>query len=626
MILRWFNAHHVTEAGAVLADKFTPAAAQLDTAGAKARGDGMQEIVARLATEVQGLRLNFYQRAKLTNAFKWRLVENGVGKHLADEITRSLVLGALGRQGGQLTESEKPTHSPAKRRSQAADMLTTRGNHFFEEGDLDSALDCYAQVLRDNPRHPEALTNVGSVLFKKGRYIEAEQHFRGALALNPELAAALWNLGNVLRRRGYLSESESALRRAIKLRPDNVDAHSDLGFTLLLSGNTHAARARFQKVLKRKPVDASALLGLAEIAAMEGRWKDAEKLLDRVRDVDPNNTRAVSARAGLRKMTSADADWLRAAQALAESGVDPYEEALLRFAIGKYFDDVREYDRAFGSYKRANDILKSTAEPYDRTARTELVRDLARVYTRRSLAQPAAGASFSATPVFIVGMPRSGTSLVDQIICSHPLASGIGESQFWLQAMREHESVIRDGLIDESLREKLADSYLYTLREHSKASRIVDKTPLNSECLGLIHSVFPNARIIHMQRDPIDTCLSCYFQSFPLTLNFKLDLTDLAHFYKEHRRLIDHWRDVLPAGTMLDVPYADLVADQEGWTRRILDFIDLEWDERCLNFQQSDRSVATASFWQVRQEIYTTSVGRWRNYEKLIGPLLTLRS
>jgi hypothetical protein len=299
---------------------------------------------------------------------------------------------------------------------------------------------------------------------------------------------------------------------------------------------------------------------------------------------------------------------------------------MLRFAIGKYFDDVGDFGQAFESYKHANEILKVAAEPYDRKGRSDLVRDLIRVYTRDALADPGPGSSPSSTPVFVVGMPRSGTSLVYQIICSHPLAAGVGESPFWLQMMSKHDNAIRERMIDESLRETLAESYLSTLRAQSKsATRIVDKAPLNSDVLGVIHSVFPNARIIYMQRNPLDTCVSCYFQAFPLTLNFKLDLGDLAHFYKEHQRLIEHWRAVLPPGTILDVPYAELVADQEVWTRKILDFIGLEWSENCLNFQQSDRSVVTASYWQVRQTIYATSVGRWRNYEKFIGPLLTLR-
>ena len=157
------------------------------------------------------------------------------------------------------------------------------------------------------------------------------------------------------------------------------------------------------------------------------------------------------------------------------------------------------------------------------------------------------------------------------------------------------------------------------------ASRVVDKTPVNSDFLGMIYSVFPNARVIYMQRDPIDTCLSCYFQQFLIGMNFTFDLSDLVHYYREHQRIMAHWRAVLPPGFILDVPYEELVADQEAWSRKMLDFIGLEWDPRCLEFHSNKRQVTTASAWQVRQRVYKSSVARWRNYENFIGPLKTLR-
>jgi hypothetical protein len=223
-------------------------------------------------------------------------------------------------------------------------------------------------------------------------------------------------------------------------------------------------------------------------------------------------------------------------------------------------------------------------------------------------------------------MMRSGTSLVEQIIASHPAATGAGELEFWNDVVRKHGTVIRRELLGEALRKEVAEDYLRALARHCvDALRVIDKAPINSGYLGVIHSVFPNARIIYMRRDPIDTCLSCYFQQFSPALNFTMDLSDLAHYYREHQRLMAHWRAVLPAGAILDVPYAELVADQEGWTRRILNFVGLEWDQRCLDFHRTERPVVTASYWQVRQRIYSDSVQRWRNYRNFIGPLLDLK-
>jgi hypothetical protein len=215
---------------------------------------------------------------------------------------------------------------------------------------------------------------------------------------------------------------------------------------------------------------------------------------------------------------------------------------------------------------------------------------------------------------------------VEQIIASHPQAMGAGELDFWNTNADKQRETLRSEGPDEPLARKLADSYLKLLERYSaSALRVVDKSTFNTDHLGLIHLVLPQARIIYLQRDPIDNCLSCYFQDFANVASFTMDLQDLAHHYREHHRMISHWRSVLPQGALLLVPYAELVADPETWSRRIIEFIGLEWDARCLQFHETQRSVLTASNWQVRQPVYSRSVGRWRNYEKLIGPLLKLR-
>jgi hypothetical protein len=325
-------------------------------------------------------------------------------------------------------------------------------------------------------------------------------------------------------------------------------------------------------------------------------------------------------------MTAADGAWLKDAEKVAASGLEPREEADLLFAIGKYCDETGDVERAFRSYKRANELQKTTAERYDPDARKRLVDDTIRVFTREALSAVEGTRCESVKPVFVVGMMRSGTSLVEQIIASHPEAHGAGELPFWNDAARRHETIVRNRMPGETIRKRLADAYLRTLDSLSaSALRVVDKSTFNSDHLGLIHAVLPKARMIYVRRDPIDTCLSCYFNQFSSAQNFTLDLADLAHYYREHRRMIAHWRAVLPAGTLLEVPYAELVEDQEAWTRKILDFLGLEWDERCMEYHTAARVVLTASFWQVRQQIYNRSVGRWRRYEKFIGPLRNLQ-
>jgi hypothetical protein len=292
--------------------------------------------------------------------------------------------------------------------------------------------------------------------------------------------------------------------------------------------------------------------------------------------------------------------------------------------MGKYCDDIKDFPRAFQNFKRGNELLKTAAEDYDRKERSHLIDESIRVYSRDAISKIGAPGSSSTKPVFVVGMPRSGTSLAEQIIASHPEGSGAGELPYWADLIAKDTSLIRD-ILSVPTRPKVAEEYLRILEGFSAtASRVVDKAPVNSDFLGLIYSVFPNARVIYMQRDPVDTCLSCYFQQFLTGINFTFDLSDLVHYYREHRRIKAHWRAVLPPGFILDVPYEELVVDQETWSRKMLDFIGLEWDARCLEFHANKRQVTTASAWQVRQKIYKSSVARWRNYEKFIGPLKTL--
>jgi tetratricopeptide (TPR) repeat protein len=416
------------------------------------------------------------------------------------------------------------------------------------------------------------------------------------------------------------------LRRAVNLKPTDPSIRSDLGHALAYQGLLDKARVEFEKVLKKTPRHAAALSGMGTVERAAGRFAAAEQMFRRALEADPNLVSAWLGIAASRRMSSADSQWIADAQTLAATQTKSAPaEAAVRYAIGKCFDDLGQYAQAFENYARANELLRPLAVPFNKQVYAGFVNDLTRVYTPRSIASAKAGGSSSTRPVFVVGMPRSGTSLVEQILSSHPAVAGAGELEFWSEVLHRDEARIRKEVLPAATRQKLATDYLQVLKtRHPDAGYVVDKAPRNSDCLGLIHSVFPDARIIYMRRDPLDTCLSCFFQSLSLAHNYKFDLNDLASYYKEHARLIAHWRKVLPPGTMLDVPYEELVADQETWTRRLLAFLGLEWDERCMRFEQNPRPVGTASAWQVRQRIYGNSVQRWRNYSKFTGPLRKL--
>lgn len=629
-MLDWFNAREAVDAGVALADYFSGNTQSVskkrrNVSSRRDPGRALQDLMRQTDRDQRVQRLNFYQKARFATSFKWQLLQGGVAPAIAAELTRRVVVHLSLNSGGSALGKNSPAAPISSSDSGKARYCFDQANACVAQGAHSEAVGLYQACVRLNPRHTDAINNLAATLCELGRYEEAENHFRAAISLNANHPEAHGNLGALLRSKGRLDDAEASLRRAIKLRPDFIDARCNLGSTLTALGRLRDARAHFKRALKVVPRHAGALLGLGHVARLEGRFEETGAMFKRALKANPTMPDLWASMVGQRKMTTADADWLKRAEELAAGRITPLQDADLRFAMGKYCDDVGDFPRAFDNYRRGNALLKNVAGPYERGARTRFVDDLIQAYSSQASFIPADGASDSVQPIFVVGMMRSGTSLAEQIIASHPSVKGAGELGFWNDAVREHESAVRAAPLERVRRTRLSQAYLRVLTSRvPHASRIVDKAPVNSDYLGLIHSVFPRARIIYMRRNPIDSCLSCYFQQLSPALTFTMDLSDLAHYYHEHHRLIAHWRSVLPPGTILDVPYAELVADQEGWTRKILEFLGLEWDRQCLDFHKTNRPVVTASFWQVRQKMYRESVERWRNYAQFIGPLLRL--
>ncbi len=630
-VLDWFNTRAAVDAGVALADGFAPSVAAPRNARRQAAAPAeLRNAFARLLRSAQrderARQLNLYQRARFASSFKWRLLERGVGRELAADVTRRLVVHlSLTGESSVATASGTAAPPAPDRDAAKSRYFLTQGNACVAAHDPLEAVGHYEAAARLDSDNADALNNLAAALCELGRYREADGHIRAAIRVRPAHPEAHANLGALLRARGELAEAEDSLRRALKLKPTLLDARHNLGLTLVSRGRWREARGQFRKVLKRDPGHAGACVGAAQVAGLEGQFAEAEALLARALRREPEMPAAWAAQAGLRRMTKADAAWRERAEAIAAATSAGLQEAELRFAIGKFCDDVGDYAGAFASYRRGNLLLREVAEAYGRDQRERFVDEMIGTYTKEACATPGLGASVSRRPVFVVGMMRSGTSLAEQIIGSHPSVAAAGELEFWNEAARERWTAGGTEPLGASQREELATQYLRLLATHSAdAERVIDKAPANLDWLGMIHAAFPHARILYMQRDPIDTCLSCYFQQLSPSHTHTMDLGDLAHYYEQHRRLIEHWRAVLPAGTLLEVPYAELVGDLERWTRKILEFLDLPWDGRCLEFHSTRRAVVTASFWQVRQRIYRESVGRWRNYRPFLGPLARL--
>ena len=506
-----------------------------------------------------------------------------------------------------------------------AELHGNLGNLLLQLGRPREAVDCYESALALQPTLPDWHQGLATALHSIGRPDAALLHAQRAVALAPASAEARSTLGNVLLDFGRFEEAEMAYRTALQSRPDFADALGNLAMALRLEGRSEEAMEQARKALEINPRSTATLTALADTHADRGEFAQAEQRLREAIAIDPDEPQAWAGLAHLRRMGDDDAPWL--AQALRIVGKEhlaPRLRALLHYAIGKYFDDLRQYSEAFAHYRCANEISRRHRAPYDRMREEHETERLVRVYNRQWLETVRQRGVQSDRPVLIVGMPRSGTSLVEQILASHPAVWGAGELPFWHQAAAEidRQGMQAAGSFDPR---PVARDYLKLLEGLSAdAARVVDKMPENFRHLGLIHAALPGAHIVHIYRHPIDTCLSIYFQDFKASLAYANDLGDLAHLYGQYWRLMRHWRTLLPAGAMLEIPYEGLVTNTERWAHSLLQFVALPWDARCLDFQATRRNVVTASKWQVRQKIGRSSVGRWRHYEPYVGELLPL--
>jgi tetratricopeptide (TPR) repeat protein len=582
--------------------------------------------------------------ARPESGFAWQLLGAALGNQGKDALmawsraaqlmpedpVSQLNLGNALARLGRTEEARESFRRALDIRPEFAEAHQNLGKVLLDLGRIDEAAQSCRRALQLKPDFAEAHNALGKALSKLGKIDEAMASFRRALEFRTQFAEARVNLANALRSMGRLNEAIAEYRRALLIEPDFIAAHIELGTALRLQRSGAEAEACCRRALQINPDSPAALAVLADLQADAGRFAEAEELFKRITAIDPNWCEAWVGIARLRRMTPADTAWLAAALNLVERGLAPQRELSLRYAIGKYFDDVRDFEKAFENYRRANDLSRQCGPKHDRALLTRNIDLIIRSHDQPWMSRTRSAANPSTRPVFVVGMLRSGTSLAEQILASHPAVFGAGELTFWSAnagaavAGATAANVSAIAASDQTLA-GLGDQYLQLLQRLSAdALRVVDKLPTNFLFLGLIHAAFPHARIIHMRRNPIDTCLSIYFQRFEAANTYVNDLEDLAHYYREYRRLMRHWRTVLPARALLEVPYEGLTLDLPAWSRRMLDFIDLPWDPRCLDFHQTARTVVTASRWQVRQKISTSSVERWRHYEKFVEPLKSL--
>jgi tetratricopeptide (TPR) repeat protein len=496
---------------------------------------------------------------------------------------------------------------------------------------LGEAETAFRQSIALDPQSAELYFDLGTVLMDLDRIQEAVSVYRQAIALKPDHAEAYNNLARALKSLGMPHEAEAALRRAIALRPDFAKAYSGLGNVLLELGRPVEAVANYRKAITLRP-DHSESHGNIGLALMElGQLSEARQATEEAIRLSPRRAAYFNNLGKLRRFVAGESH-LAAMDELARDAASlPVQDQIeLHFARAKAYEDLDQYECSFGQLLAGN-ALKRRQIAYDETTMLDGLKRVEAVFTPEMIrARQNAGES-SPIPVFVVGMLRSGTTLVEQILASHPHVFGAGElKQFGIAAAdirppEGHAAEFPDvvSLMSGEQFHEFGARYLADLRRLAPdAARIVNKMPSNYIMAGLIHLVLPNATIIHTVRDPVDTCVSCFSKLFTEDQNHTYDLAELGRYYRQYRALMAHWHRVLPAGRILDVRYEDLVADLEGMARRIVGHCGLDWNPRCLAFHQTERPVRTASATQVRQPIYDSAIGRGRVFERFLGPLV----
>ncbi len=501
-----------------------------------------------------------------------------------------------------------------------------------KEGRLEDAEKLYRRILRHNPRNVDALRLLALIALKADHADEAEAMLQKAVSTAPDFIAATLELGRLLKDQDRFEEALGCFDKVIARDPANAAAHYLRGATLARASFTPEAIDAYRRCLSLKPAHAGALLGLGHVLKAIGDYDGSVASYDACMKAAPDFGETYWSLANLKTYRFDDAMVAEMERRAAAPRANSVSEVNFLFALGKAHEDRGDFDRAWHFYRSGNQKQRAQVS-YD-PVQTEAMNDrLLSVFSSEFLESARGAGLEDPSPIFILGLPRSGSTLLEQILASHSQVEGtselpyIGRVAAWLNRNRA------DGVnYPEAVRRltpaklcSLGEDYMSFARMHrrSGAPRFVDKMPNNFPNAGFISVILPRAKIIDARRHPLDACLSCYRQLFAKGQAFTYDLTEIAEYYLQYQRMMDHWAEVIP-GQVLTVQYEEVVADLETQTRRMLEFCGLPWERACLRFYESDRPVRTPSAEQVRQPIYDRSVGHWRRYAAHLDELISV--
>ena len=530
-------------------------------------------------------------------------------------------------------------HKLAKANAGPSPQDIAQLTHLLQGEMFDACIKRARQMTTRWPAHPLAWVVLGICQNATRDYSSAEQTLQKALLLVPENPDANNSLGQALQAQGKLHAAEQSYSKALSLKPDHIEARCNLAQTFWDNDQLLNAKAQFEKVLAQNPDLAQphlaqpridmARLALAHVHKELGDFKTAQEHY-RALLASPDCWSAARFQlTSLKKFQPGDQDLPPVLEALERDDITDTDRIHLSFAAGKAFNDIgTDPDATFAHYRTGNQLKRAQIKFRIEQEEKNLATIARHFNTGEQLTEPA-NETQTPTPVFIIGMPRSGTTLVEQILASHKAVIAGGERKDLERAAKAFDAtqsqIFPDwaSQLDAKQVKFIADEYWQShFAADAPAKCFTDKMPSNFKFLGLINTVLPQAKIIHLQRNPVDTCLSCYFQLFAEGSLFSYDLSDLGRYYQAYQKLMSFWQQALPAGTILNVVYEDIIRDPKANIRQMLSYLDLDWDENCLNFHQTKRPVRTASSAQVRQPLYASSVNRWKPFEPHLRPLL----
>ncbi|MBF0357172.1 MAG: sulfotransferase [Magnetococcales bacterium] len=483
--------------------------------------------------------------------------------------------------------------------------------------------------LQHSPDNPYLHSSLGSALLSCQRFEDGVTHLRKALELKPKMIGPLLDLGNGLNQLGRKESAMDCLRQVITLEPTFANGYYNMGTVLMADNQPSAAITYFEKANRLNPNLANVHIGMGNAFTQLGRFKEAEESMLRGLALEPRHASAICGLSQLKSRGQSSLHLENLEKLLEEGHFSIFDQTIMHFSLAKAYMDMGKGELGFNFLTRGNQLRRAIFH-YESNNDSAFFNRIIQSFDSHLFEQRKGCGSPSRVPIFIVGMPRSGTTLVEQIIASHSQVFGAGEGEGLWHLTNEMALLTKSkkgfpegvGEISQKQWHDLALAYEGGLRvEAMDAEHVTDKMPHNFMNIGLIHLMFPNAVIIHCRREPVDTCLSIYMQIFSGHHPYAYDLAELGAHYRLYDGVMRHWRQVLP-NRLLEVQYEQMVAEPEAMARKIISGCGLSWEDACLDFHKSKRPVNTASLIQVRQPIYNSSVGRWKKYQQQLKPLL----